>query len=108
MTEYVDSNGNFTHTKIEGSQEQRDEFIKMVIKHFQEEGFTKEEMIPIHLELINFRKTGCIASAILIELVMPSFKKSVEYSERYSYSEIYSEKEHNIIFKLPCNYKENP
>lgn len=73
ISKYVDKNGNFTHTKIEGTIEQLKEFIQKYREtdHFK----NKTDSQKIIMEAWFFPeiiKTGMVPQGLLLELVMPS------------------------------------
>lgn len=73
IAKYIDSNGNFTHTKINGTEEQ----IEQVIQLFRETDFYKtrtdsQKIILENIIIPQIIKTGMIPQGMLLELVMPS------------------------------------
>lgn len=95
---YIDSNGNFTHTKIMGTIEQLEELIQ---KYRETEHFkNKTESQKIIMEVCFFPeiiKTGMVPQGFLLELVMPSTKKPFNTSDL--------EVKPKITFNLDKKYK---
>ena len=76
IEEYVDGNGNFTHTKVNGTQKQLEELIQK----YRETVFFKsktdvDKLIMEHYVFTEIIKTGMVPQGMLLELVMPSTNK---------------------------------
>jgi hypothetical protein len=97
---YVDDNGNFTHTKINGTKEQ----ILELLNQYRETEFykSKTDSQKLLIENILFPQiieTGMISQGILLELVMPSVTENFKFSDLKVGAE--------IKFDLPPRYKQD-
>lgn len=96
---YIDSNGNFTHTKIEGTREQLEELIQKYreTSHFKNKTDSQKIIMEdwFFPEII---KTGIVPQGLLLELVMPSTpEKFKRFDELKSGA--------TITFDLPPRFK---
>lgn len=94
---YIDSNGNFTHLKVTGNEEEKNKLILRVLEHYSKKGFSSDELMPIHMILMEFLQTGNLPGWILMDLLISSTQKDIKFSDL--------KKESEILFELPPNVK---
>lgn len=76
VSKYVDSNGNFTHTKFEGTHEDIIIFIKNYKKSKFYQEMTNKQKFLTHMYVFHeLLTTGMFPSKLLLELVMPASEK---------------------------------
>jgi hypothetical protein len=100
IEKYIDNNGNFTHTKINGTKEQ----IEQIIQKYRDTRFyqAKTDSQKIIMEKWFFPeiiKTGMIPQGMLLELVMPSTQQKFK---KFNEMEVGS----TITFDLQPKYKQ--
>lgn len=82
ISKYVDDNGNFTHTKINGTKEQ----LLELFNQYRNTGFYKRktESQKILIENVLFPsiiESGMIPQGMLLELVMPCAPENYKFSD---------------------------
>lgn len=98
IEKYIDANGNFTHTKIEGTKDQ----ISELIQKYRETNFYKsmtdrQKILAENYLFPEIIETGMVPQGMLLELVMPSTKEKFK-----SLSEL--KPGATITFSLPPKY----
>src|SRR6266436_3643061 len=91
---FVDSNGNFTHVKVDNAQGFIDKYKET--KHFQELSVMQKSI----LECFHFSRiieTNMIPQGILLEIVMPSLPKEFKFSD-------YTSKKEDFEFQVPTEF----
>jgi len=81
MTNYVDNNGNFTHTKIIGNEETVPEFLEWAKKRINERDCTDSQKILLYKQIEMFINEGIIPNGLLLELVMPSVPEGFRFDK---------------------------
>lgn len=99
LDNYLDANGNFTHTKIKGTKDQ----IAELIQKYRETEFFKDktDSQKILMEMYFFPQiieSGKVPNGMLLELVMPSAPEGCKFSDLKVGTE--------ITFDLPPRFKQ--
>lgn len=101
---YVDDNGNFTHTKIEGTKEEAIQFIDMYKNsEFYSRMTDSQKIIIRKLVFPRLLETGMFPSGLLLSLVMPPVSKEHKFSV---YGNVASMGD-TITFDLPPRFKQH-
>lgn len=98
ISKYIDKNGNFTHSKLEGTKEQISELIEQYRKtNYYSLMTDSQKILAENMLFPQIIETGMIPQGMLLEIVMPSVPKGFRFDELKPGAE--------IEFDIPQKYK---
>jgi hypothetical protein len=98
----IDKNGNFTHTKIKGTEEEVIDFLNKTVEIQKNKSIAEEIREQIPNLIVYWRNTGTLPMGILLSYAMPSppegtrFRQSIDHKEKSE-----------ITFDLPPRLSKN-